>query len=887
MTFVKASYKLLAWSLLLLLPVSCSVEKNTSATRLYHGLTAKYNIYFNGNESFKAGLLKISNQYEDDYGDLLKVFEFSDPSTASLCAADMEIAIQKASKLISLKSITARPETKGRESDIETDLLNRKEYNEWVDDSYLLIGKARFYKHEFDEAETVFSYSIREANDPLIRTEATIWLARIYNEAGKYPEAFRLLNELDIPEKAKKSLRAMYYTTLADHFIKQKKYSEAIQPLDIASGLVSGKRQKYRLTYLLAQINGLEGNSLRAIDLYKKVTRMNPPYDVEFNARINIAGVFDVNTGNPADIRKQLEKMLKNSKNKDYLDQIYYALANLSMKEGKEQEAIAYLRKSVASTSGNENQKGRSYLSLANHYFEKNDLMRAGKYYDSTVYFLDQQHPDYQMFKTRSQNLNAVVSQLTIIQTEDSLQKVAAMSENERNKYITSIINEIIQSENEGRPSEYADRFNIGQYYENQMRFQDNIEQEGKWYFYNQSALTFGRTEFRRRYGDRDLENNWRRSNKASVSLSHTDEYNNGPESMDQDTLTAVADYKSPEFYLRNLPLTDSLLAISNDRIANAYLNAGKAYAEKISDPQNASEMFENILKRYPSHSMVPEALYLLYRTNLDGNKALAETYRQRLLEKYPETEYALILSDPDYFKKKQAETREAEELYAKAYGLYTGENYSSALSLCEEGLTKYSQETLAPKFQLLKAYITARISNERDFRGELSTVIKQWPSSEESIRAAEIISFLDQSVPELKIEEDKEIARELFRIDTARTHTFSLIITDPAFDINQAAFDVISYNIDTYTNMNYRTEGTLMGSDFIMINVSGFKNYTEAIEYYHNFNIREHIRNNKEIRMFSFIISDENLTVLNREANPEQYLLFFSDNYLKNIGHR
>jgi tetratricopeptide (TPR) repeat protein len=880
---VKALYKYLAFPGLLLTIAACSVEKNTGASRFYHGMTAKYNIYFNGYESFKAGLIKIENGYADDYAEILKVFEFSDPSTPSLCSSDMERAIQKASKLISLKSITAKPETKdkGKAPEIETNLLERKEYNEWVDDSYLLIGKARFYKKEYTAASSVFEYCIKQANAKEIRLESSIWLARIFDETGKYGEAFRTLNEMNLSEGFSRTLKSMYYTTLADHFIKQKKYTEAIDPLSKAVDLVSGKRSKYRLTYLLAQLNGYAGNSEQAISLYRHVVKMNPPYDVEFNARINIAGVFDVNSGNPQTLMKELNKMLKDSKNKEFLDQIYFALGNLSIKEGKEPEALQFFRKSASSPSSNTNQKGRSYLALAEYFFRKPDFLEAATYYDSTVYFLDQKHPDYKVLKLKSQDLNTVVSQLKIIQKEDSLQKVAAMSESERNALISSIINNIVKAESEGRTSEYSDRYNLGQYYENERRFQGNIEQEGKWYFYNQTALSFGRTEFRRRWGDRKLEDNWRRANRTRVSTSLASEDSDETAQKTKDTITAVVDYKNPEFYLRNLPLNDSLLAVSNEKIANAYLNAGKAYSEKLADPERATESFENILSRYPGHELVPEALYNLYKINKEINNSRSEAYRQRLLEKYPDTEFAKILSDPAYYDKKLANMKMAEQLYQQAYEAYTKENFTGAISLCDDAIKKQSGDQLGPKFMLLRAYSVARISDERTFKEELSVLIKSWPESKESIKAKEIIAFLNQKLPELKVEEDKQIARELFVADTSRVHLFTLIISDPSFNINLATFDVISYNIDNFTNKNYRTEGTLVDNKYIMINVTGFRDYTQALEYYNSFRIDKFVRNPSGSKMFSFIISNDNLNALNTDKNPEMYLLFFQENYV------
>ena len=880
----KTPYKYLVLLGLSMVVTYCSVEKNTGASRFYQGMTARYNIYFNGYESFKTGLAKISRVYQDDYAEMLRVFQYSDPSTVSICSSDMERAIQKASKLISLKSITAKPELKekGQISEKDKELLNRKEYNEWVDDSYLLIGKARFYKHEYNEATSIFNYCITDANDQAIKTEATIWLARINNETGNYNESLRLISGLDITVDPAKSLRSMYYTTLADQFIKQKRYSEAIDPLGKSIEFVSGKIARYRLTYLLAQLFEKTGDGARATSLYREVVKMNPPYDIEFNARINIAGVFDINSGNPKEIRRELERMLKDSKNKDYQDQIYFALGNMSMKEGKESEALHYFRKSAIAKSQNQNQKGRSYLALAGYYLKKPDYMKAGTYYDSAVFFLDQKYPDYLAIKNKSQSLNTLVSQLTIIQREDSLQRVALMPEPERNALISSIIAKIVKDESEGKTAANTDRFNLGQYYENERRFQGNIDQEGKWYFYNQAALTFGRTEFRKRWGDRKFEDNWRRSNKTRVNISQV---SNNPNEVSQnvsDTSAAQLNYKKPQFYLKNLPLTDSLKVISNDKITLALFNAGKAYAERIPDQTKATETFESLISRFPASDLVPETLYNLYNVNKAGNNPKAETYRERLLQKYPESEFARILSDPAYYEKKMAEKKMAEKIYDDAYSAYNNEKFNNAISICDDALKKYPKDQLSPKFLLLRAYSVARISDERAFKEELSNIIKTWPETAESKKAADLIEYLNQKIPELKVEEDKKIATEIYSADTKGNHVFALIISDPAFNLNQASFDVISYNIDNFTNKNFKTEGSLVENKFILITVSGFPDIAQAMDYYNAFKTEKFVRNPTGARMMTFIISNDNLKVLKDDKNPGRYQLFFKEKYLK-----
>jgi tetratricopeptide (TPR) repeat protein len=608
---------------------------------------------------------------------------------------------------------------------------------------------------------------------------------------------------------------------------------------------------------------------------------MNPPYDVEFNARINIAGVFDVNSGNPREIMKELEKMLRDSKNKDFLDQIYFALGTLSMKEGNEKEALEFFSKSTASSTTNSNQKGRSFLALADHYYNKPDFMKAGLYYDSSVTFLNKKHPDYQLIQAKSRDLNSVVSQLKIIEEQDSLQKVAAMPELQRNALVSEIINEIVKAEAEGKTSEYASRYNLGQYYENEQRFRDNIDQEGKWYFYNQSALTFGRTEFKRRWGDRPLEDNWRRFNKTRVSTTQASTNPDEASNNLKDSVSVVTDYKKPEFYLKNLPLNDSLLALSNEKIANAYLNAGKAYFEKLSDAARATESFEKLLSRFPENELAPEVLYNLYNVNKDINTVKCETYRQRLLEKYPETEFAKILSDPDYYTKKMAAMKMAEQFYSKAYDEYTLEHFTGAITLCDSALKQFPDDQLAPKFMLLRAYSVARISDERAFKDELSLLLKTWPASNESKKASEIIAYLNQKMPELKVEEEKEKAQELFVADTVSAHFFIIVIENPRFNMNQAVFDVISYNIDNYTNNNYRTLGELIDNKYLMITVSGFAKFSQSMDYYKSFNTDRIVRNPSSSKIYAFIISTNNLKTLNTDKNPERYLLFFKAFYL------
>lgn len=879
----KFSYKYFLIVGLFLIPAGCSVEKNTGSTRFFHGLTSRYNIYFNGVESFKTGVAKVSNGYLDDFSTLLRIFEYSDPKTQSMCSADMERAVAKASKVISLKSITAKPETKSNDVPTQKDeeFMNRKEYNEWIDDCYLLMGKARLYKRDYELAKSTLSYNISSSVDEKIKAESTIWLARIYNETGNYNESNRIINLLDPNVNFTQEMKGQYYTTLADLFMKQKRYSEAIDPLVKALEFISGKRDRYRLTYLLAQLYEKTGDKTSATTYYRRVTNMNPPYEFEFNARINLAGVFDVESGDSESIRKELEKMLKSSKNKEFQDQIYFALGNLMLNDKKNDEAIWYYIKSAEASVYNQTQKGRSYLALADYYFAIPDYLNAGKYYDSSMFFLDQKYPDYAAIKTKSQNLNLLVTQVMIIMREDSLQMVANMSEGERNAFIGNIIAQVQEEEAAGKNVNNNDMYNLGQFYENEQRNLNTISQEGRWYFYNQSALTFGRTEFRRRWGDRKLEDNWRRLNRSRITASSAASTQDENKQAAADSLPAGMDNKKPEFYLLDLPLTDSLMSVSNDKMASAYLESGKIYNENFFDKEMAVKSFEFLLSHFPGSPYEPETFYSLYMVLKGENSPLAESYRQRLLEKYPENEFSKILSDPDYYNKRVELMAEAEKKYQAAYDAYITEDFATATTIIEDALIRFPEHELIPKFLLLKSYCLARTSDEKTFKEELSKLAKSWPGTPESAKALEMIAYLNKEIPQLQVEEDKQIAAEIYVEEKDSPHSFIIIILNPAFNVNQASFDVISYNIDTYTNNNYRTQGTLVDDKFVLLTVSGFANTADALNFYTTFDAEKIIRNPSNSRILTFIIGKGNLEALLKDKNPERYRLFFNEKYL------
>ncbi len=870
--------------ILTLILAGCSVEKNTGASRFYNSLISKYNIWFNGNEAYKAGVKKVKSSHRDDYSTLIPVFEYSSAESARAASPDMERAIQKASKVISLHSITARPSEKGRRGGNarSDEFYNRREYNEWVDDAYMLMAKAQFYQKNFMAARSSLSYAVSITTDTDMVTEAGIWMARIQAEEGNNSEATRLLQDINDPENLSGALRAMYYSTRADILLRQKRFGDAMEPLTKAAELSGDKDTRVRLTYLLAQVCKAAGENALSTRWFSQVIRMNPSYDLEFNAAINLAGVADISQGDADDLRKSLRRMLRDSKNKDYLDQIYFALGELEKRTGNTDEALRLWSQSAASTTVNTRQKARSYLALGEHYYALPEYMTASLYYDSVSSLVDDRFPDYASISRRASDLSEYAGFHNVVVTEDSLRRVAAMNASERDALIAGIIRSYEEAQTQARTGDGGDRYNMGLYYENEQRYRGAISAEGGWYFYNQTALSFGRTEFKRRWGDRRLEDNWRRSNKARAAFSNGSPAENNDERQRTDS-TGADPQRTKDYYLRNLPLTDSLLKSSANASAAALLGEGKTLASRLADTLAAANSFEEASRTGSDDNIRAEALYELYRLLRLYDPARADRRRADLLASYPGSEFAQILSDPDYVRKHQEMAARASRSYETAYQAFTEGRYSETQAIANEAVKLFAGEELVPKFMLLDAMATGALSGEMAYKEKLDSLVARFPSTPEGQRAAEINDFLRKEIPAIKIAEDTRIAEELYHADMMQPHYVIIVARNFQANMNQMVFDLINYNLDNFPDKNYTTEGTVVDLGYILTSTGPFANAGEAATWLSAFKPEETIRGAAEASLTPYLISRDNLAKLRDDKNIDRYSIFHAREYNNN----
>ncbi len=866
--------------------VSCSVEKNTAATRSFHNLTSRYNIYFNASESYKEGINRASESFSDDFTDILPLFYYEDESVHQSVGSQMKRVIDKCTKLITFHSITAKPKVKeGNQTEKDKAFYDKNEYNKWVDDAYLLIGKAYMHQGEFFMAAESFKHVMRTfpLEEPYYLAMA--WLMRANMAIDEMDDAEELLVALQDVEEFPKKHQALLYTTIANYYLHLEEYADAADYLEKALDTRLKKPLRIRYSFILAQVYSKAGNSEASIDNFKKVVRMNPPYVLAFNAKVSMAEAFQAGSSDSDEIKKLLRKLLKDPKNLEYQDQIYFALGNIAMEEGERDKAIDYYHQSVAASVQNNHQKGESCLTLAEIYYNEPEYTLSAAYYDTAVNLLESDYPGYQTLQTRSRSLNNLVYNINMYELQDSIQRLATLTESERNAIVDDIIAEVRREEQEAKLRQQQAmqdlQFARSGFYENQSGLSNN-QSGGKWYFYNLNAKSFGQPEFRMKWGERKLEDNWRRSNKQTMTSLMDENGANG--TAEGDTAAAkVIDNKSREYYLRDIPLSDSAMEVSNDKLEEALYNAGMIYKDDLLDYQKAIESLERLVYRYPDGDFTMASLYYLYDLYNGIQKPdRAESYKQQLSRKYPDSHMAKLLTNPNYIKELEAEQRKSELYYQEVYDDYTNGRYEAVLNKSERGFAEYSDDVdMLARLSYLRALSTGALSGKEAMKTELDSILAHYPGTEVASEAKEIIDYMYVTFPVIQEAVQVQEAVELYTYDPEAEHLF-LLAVKKSVDLNRINFNLINYNLDNFNAYDLVIEMKQLGKDYNLLHVSGFSSRLGVERY------AERIRNDivqimGEIPQEDYavvLISNENYAKLLEVKEFKPYLLFYRQNY-------
>ena len=873
-------FSFIIWTVVILLVFgSCSTKKNTWTRRNFHNITAHYNAYFNGQMAIEDARKSIASEHKDNYSEILDVFPLGTDDGVKNAALNLDRAIKKASIVIHQHSM----------------VFNGSEKVKWVYYSYMMMGISRFYGHDYGLAKQTFKYVASKYDKEIVKFDALLWIARVQVIQGDYDEARGNLGNIQnkmqqgmVSDEVKRLFPMVY----ADLYLKQKNYEAAIPYLNQSINSNKRKSDKARLYFILGQVQQKRLQFYDAIASYQKVLKNNAAYEMDFNARINMAKCYDGTNGNAKDIVNQLLKMLKDEKNKDYLDQLYFALAEVELKNKNIPKAIEYLKLSVEKSTTNNLQKAFSSLKLADIYFDKPEYQKAQAYYDSTILFLPKTYTDYAMLKERKDVLTELVTNLLVVEREDSLQALAAMSDSKRNNVIDGIIKSEIDLEQKKAQDE-IDRQQSLQFLEENRATTTSVTQAStqKFYFYNPQTLSFGFAEFQKKWGPRKLADNWRISSKESLEIGNEEEFSELEKEKNDSILKLKNDRKSRSYYLQNVPMTKEMMDTSNIKVAQALYNLGFIYKEKLLNYNKSIESFDKLLKRYPKGENTPAAYYFLFQIYVqNNNESDAKYYKKTLLNEYPNTDYAKILSDPEYYAKLQVKTEKAKSLYKDAYTFYNQGNYNKTLELSEEALKGNALEkVLLSKFSLLKALAIGKTSDTSNFVIALNIVISSYPETDAALLAAQIIeqmkkgnsinkSSSDQSSKSKQQEiEDKSI----YSYNENETHIFVVVVDRNKIPATEVQMKLTNHN-DTYFASDQLTVSAIpINNSLVIVGVSNFKNKTDAFTYYKTLNRNSIIADVlTKVDGNFFIISQENYTELYKSKDIDAYKKFYSKYY-------
>jgi len=853
-------------------------------SRTFHNMTSHYNIYFNGRESFKKGEQRVEKSFEDNYNNILPVFYYPSEEVSQMVSPEMNRALEKATKVITLHSITAKPELKkGPLTDKQKAFYNQKEYNKWIGDNYVLMGKAYVYNHEYGLAIETFRKVISDFKNDPVHYEAYFWMARAYIETKEYREAETILNTLvnsdEIPRKYMKEV----YNTYAKFYMAKEDYEKAIPMLEKALEYTRDKHYKIRYTYILAQLYQEVKNFPKAISAYRRVIRMNPPYEMTFNAKINMAGSFEAGSDRGREIESLLKKMLKDDKNIEFRDQIYYALGNIDRIEGREEEAIENYKQSVRHSVDNPYQKGISYVTLGDIYYARPDYVQAQAYYDSSLQNLTEEYDQYTELKQNAQYLSNLVVYYNVYTLQDSLQHLASLPEKELNEIIDNMIEEVKRKEEEEqkRQMEEMQDMQYGMSMVANNRSSTNNNQGGQWYFYNLNAKGFGQPEFKMKWGNRKLEDNWRRKNKQTVEIIEPTQ--GVEESGDSISIEKqkIMSNKSREFYLKDIPFSDSAMHESNLMLEEALFNMGLVYMKELKDFDKAIKTFEEQITRYPDGENAMMGYYHLYELYRDkGNMQQANYYKSLLISKFPDSPRAKILSDPDFVQQMRSKEVQMENDYEQIYDAYQQGRYNEVINRSGAAMIKYEGEKIIPRLDLLQSLAIGQVSGKEEMKVRLDSVMARYPDHEVSDFAGRVIDRIFNESPEIKEASIVEEAKEIYQFNRNIEHYVGIAYS-PDEDENQLNFNIVNFNLDNYDQVNLGIKKDELKEKKVLF-ITSFKNAEFAHNYVDKLLLESRIvfRDINRSNIDIFIISIVNYPILMNDQSLEKYQIYFKTYY-------
>lgn len=893
----------------------CSTQKNTAKTRFWHSFKARYNTYYNGSLAYIDGSLEKENGNKDNFTEIIPLYTVANKQSRELGKSNFDRAIEKSQKTIKLHSIKRRPEwTKNRrktEKDIEW--LSRREYNPFLWRAWMLMGRSQFHKGAFDEAASTFAYMGRLYHtQPAIYAKSRAWLAKCYIEEGWIYDAEDVIRGME-RDSIHWSARKEWDYTYADYYIHIGDYKKAIPHLRQVIRHEMRRKQRAREWYLMGQLHAALGNRPEAMKAFRHVLRQNPPYEVEFNARIAMTEVMADSQAKK--MIGRLKRMAASDKNKDFLDQVYYAIGNIHMARRDTTQAITAYERGVAKATRTGIEKGVLLLRLGDIYWDMERYSDAQRCYGEAIGLLDKERKDYEQLSNRSKVLDQLVPYTDAVHLQDSLQSLARMSEADRNAAIDRTIAELKRKEREERRKQQEQEAqetisknggnNMAQQRPNAAQ-QNQQNKNAQWYFYNPMAVSQGKTAFQKQWGKRENVDNWQRVNKTVVAMAG-EEQEMSQHQLDSiaraeavaDSLAQIADsaQNDPhrrEYYLAQIPFTQEQMEASNKTIEDGLYNSGVIFKDKLDNLTLSEKQLRRLVDNYPDYEGTADAFYHLYLLYMRKHEPrTADEYVERLKQQYPDNEWTTLLSDPHYVENARFGIAIEDSLYAATYDAFKASRYSDVTANVEISNRRYPLGANRDKFIFIGGLGKL---NEGDAEGciaGMKTVVEKYPQSGVAQMAGMIVKGVDEGRRlhggkfdlagmwdrrTVVLRDSDSTAVQELSTDRNAAFVYTIVYNPDSLNENRLMFELARYNFTSYLVRNF--DINIEEADGLRrITISGFRNYDEALQYARQLHtqaaVTRLVGKNR-----SLIVSETNLPLLGRQFSYADYDKFYAKHF-------
>ena len=859
---------------------SCNPAKNNAATRQYQALLSRYNIMYNGDKHYTETLEDMEKMYQDDYDKLLYVHPAETRGLQDGVpqpSGDFKRSIEKAEKAIQLHSIKKAPRGRPKTAE-EREWKTRGEYNPYLHNAWLLMGKAWYMNGDFQQATTIFLFISRHFRWlPNTVIEAKIWQARCYCALGWLYEAQDLLDGIKESSLTSKNLQRQYWIAKSSLEVRMSHYSEASIALEKAVGMSSGA-QKTRLRYLLGQIYTLEGEKEKAFKIFSKIAgSITTDYRTRISARIAMSEVTPEN-----EIPKEIDRLRRltgYASNSSYLDRIYYAMGNLYLHSADTTKAIEAYEKSIKSNESPGLALAQSQLALGRLYYDRGDYVKAQPPYASAVTGLPNTYHGYEEIKRRSDILDNYAVYANNVHLQDSLLELAAMSPEDRMKVCEKLASEYREEQKRLGELEMYDELmaknqsNGSQL--NGMSQQPTVmtlaDQDASWYFYSPQTVRAGRTQFQQQWGNRRLEDNWRRRDKSAVAFSifdtqsgldseseendsdETDNVeNNDIKEQENDNIPASEDPSKAEYYLKDIPLTEEQKQQSNEIVIDGLYNMGIILQNDIKDYPRALEVFNELLRRFPDNVFRLEIYYnkfLIYARRNDTPRA--DEMQSLIVAEFPDSPLGKAMSHGSYVERIRKQKEVQDSLYQLTYNAYLNNENEKVHEMVMTMKEDYSTSELMPKFLFLDALAYATDGKTDKFRDGIKELLVRFPDTDLTPVVSGMLSNLNRGMKlgennsnlrgklletrlgkendEVKIQETLQTIE--FELDDNASQLYIFLFPSDRISANQLLYDIGRHNFETFMARDFDIE-IMSSGDLSLLIVSGLNNKGEALLY-------------------------------------------------------